>query len=356
MNSTRKKSLKNRLICFSFLLYSIFPCNGSGSSSDWNYKQNITRIKSEFLQIDELIGRPYDIVCKDNLLIYTDFYDGLFLSVFNLKNNRFVGRFLQQGQGPNDAIALIYLLPYPEKDKLYIYQRNAAKLSILDTQKFNIQRNIQFTSKTAWRPFEMQRTKDFFIGTGILEKGRFAVYDLNGTFITEGGRYPFRGERMERANAFLTYQGSYCTNPDNNSFASGCLYSDYLAFYKVKDNEITLTKEYFSRDADIKSDNNGTTSRVAPNNSSTINYTSAFGSKSYCYMLFSGKTYEDNNNSDSGGKHIIIFDWDGNYIKTFETDVIIYNFFVDETNNIIFAVANDESGEKAIVKFEIPIL
>ena len=344
----RIKNLKNKFLCLIFLINIIFPCS---SNDGFNYKQNIIKIKSEFLKINELIGRPYDIVRKDNLLIYMDFYEGLFLSVFDLNKNRFVGRFLQQGQGPNDAIAPIYILPYPEKDKLYIYQRNAAKISILDIQKFNKQRDIQFTSKTPWRPIEMQRSKDYFVGSGIFEKGRFAIYDINGVFINEGGHYPFKGEKMERADAFLRYQGSYCTNPVNNNFASGCLYSDYLAFYNVKDNRIVITKEYFSRDAITENYNNGTANRVEINNNSTINYVSAFGSESYCYMLFSGKTYEENNNSDNGGKYIIVFDWEGNYIKTYETDVTIYKFFVDEANNSIFAVANDKDGEKAIVRF-----
>ena len=336
------------LIIFSGFLYVAPSCSNEDRKVP-DYKKNVIHVECELLQINELVGNPNDIVRIDTLLVYYDFYEEKFLSVFDLKNNNFAGRFLSQGQGPGEAIAPVLILQYPEKDKLYIYQRNMAILSILDFPGLKIQQNIQITSETPWRPFEMQRTKDYYIGLGIFEKGRFAIYDLNGSLIKEVGKHPFKGEDMERTSAFLAYQGPYCTNPENNHFASGSLYSDYIAFYKVIDKEVVTIREYYSRDVNVKYNSN----HVSPNNDCVINYTSAFGSKSYCYMLFSGKTYEDNNSSGSGGNYIIVFDWDGNYIKTYETDHKIYKFFVDEANNYIFAKSRDENGDNCIVKIKI---
>jgi hypothetical protein len=43
----------------------------------------------------------------------------------------------------------------------------------------------------------------------------------------------------------------------------------------------------------------------------------------------------------------------GNYVKTWETDMDIRNFCVDETNNLMYAVVLDDTGEYGIARFKI---
>jgi hypothetical protein len=321
----------------------------------FDYKKKTTLIKSEFLEIDELIGRPYEIVIRDNLLIYNDFYDGLFLSVFDLKENRFVGRYVSRGQGPGEAIAPLNFLQFPEKNKLYVYQRNSGYLSVVSIPSFRLQNIELITSISPWKPFELQRTKDYYVGLGIFEKGLFRIYDLNCRLIFEGGKYPFKGESMNRSEAFLRYQGSYCTNPTNNFFAFGCLNCDYVAFHEINNKSIVLLKEYFTRDVNVKtgtsynSTENTTMSQIMSAEEELVHYISAFGTESYCYMLFSGEA----NKFGNGGYYIIKFDWRGNYIETFQTDRKVFTFCVDEKNKFIYATALGEDGEKWISKFKL---
>ena len=68
------------------------------------------------------LAPPHTMTYIDALLIYYDRYEGKSLSVFDLKNNRFVGRFVSEGQGPNEVLLPLYLFSYPQKDQLYTYQ------------------------------------------------------------------------------------------------------------------------------------------------------------------------------------------------------------------------------------------
>ncbi len=334
-----------KIICL-FFLYIGFACNNQSSVI---YNKNVIALKSEPVQINALIGNPYDIFIRDSLLIYYDYYDGKFLSVFDLKKNLFMGRYISEGNGPGEAVAPLYILSFPEKENIYLYQRNTSILNTVNIPKLEIQDSRQLTSSTSWKPFELQRTKDFYVGLGIFENGLFSVYNLNCGQIYEGGQYPFDGEKRNKSEAFLSYQGAFCTNADNNKFAFGCLYSDYIAFYEIKNNKILTLKEYSSYDVKVNYNNN----HVIPEDNCIISYTSAFGTQSYCYMLFSGETYADKEKRDSGGNYIVVFDWNGNYVKTFKTDREIYNFCVDVKNDLIYATAQNENGEKNIVKFKI---
>ena len=183
---------------------------------------------------------------------------------------------------------------------------------------------------------------------GVFESGRFVVYNSQGEQLYTGGNYPYGGDDMETVGAYLTYSGTMCANPEKNYFVAGCSFSDHIAFYEVSENEITLIKEYYSHDANVESTNN----RLMIKDDSKISYNWGFGTDSYCYMLFSGKTHEENK-KQKVGQYIIVFNWQGKYIKTFNFDYNIYSFCVDEKNNYIYAVTRDENSDYAIVKLKI---
>ena len=157
----------------------------------------------------------------------------------------------------------------------------------------------------------------------------------------------------------MVYEGYLCTNAANNKFAFGCLYSDYLAFYEIKNNELVVLKAYFSKDANVTygADTLGDGTpivRLFQKDNTVRNYRSSFGSNTYCYMLFSGKTNEEIGDNRSGdGNYIIVFDWDGNHIRTFQSDYAIDFFYVDEDNNLIYAIVRGDDGERNVAKFRL---
>jgi hypothetical protein len=236
-----------------------------------------------------------------------------------------------------------------QKNQLYTYQRNVATLSVFEVPELKMCAAISFLSPSSvWRPFKIQKMKDYYLGETIFDKGRFGLYDLQGKVLQTAVSYPFDGEELERTAAFILYQGNFCTNPENNQFAVGCVFCDHLSFYEISEKEVVLLKEYASNT--IKARYPG---QLVIQDDCTINYTWAQGTASYCYMLFSGKTYSKNNNRADGGRYIIVFDWQGNYIKTLETDYEIGIFYVDEINNRIYATALNKEGEYEIMQFKL---
>ena len=63
-----KHTIIIKIFVFSIIVIS---CN-NGNVVD--YKKNLTEIKGAYIPINELIGRPNEIIVIDNLLIYVDLY------------------------------------------------------------------------------------------------------------------------------------------------------------------------------------------------------------------------------------------------------------------------------------------
>ena len=345
--------VNKNIFLYILIAISIISCS---KHLGFDYKQNVINIKGEPLNINQLVGKPNEIICIDTLLVYIDVYDEKTLSVFDLKNNSFIGRFVSQGQGPEEVFpSRFFFLQYPQKDKLDIYQSSAAILTTIDVPDFRISNKIKIVSATTQQrpPSEMQRAKNYYIGTGMFEGGRFSIYNSDLEYLYTDASYPFNGNDMEPSETFFTYQGKFCTNPDKNYFAMGCWFSDHIAFYEVTGNNIITLRKYSSSDVnvDVRSTNGRTGMR--PKSESKISYTASFGTASYCYMLFTGKTYAENNEKTTGGHYIIVFDWQGNYIKTYNTDYEIHSFCVDENSNCIYATALDENLDYIIIKLNI---
>jgi hypothetical protein len=330
---------------FIAVLFVPVSCNKGKAGLD--YRQNVIPVKGEFLPMDELIKAPYDIVPVGTRLIYYDYYDGKMISAYDLENGRFEGRHVPVGNGPGEAIPPLYIFPFPQKDRIYAYQRNTATLSVFSVPDFRMLGSTPFASSTPWRPLRMAKTRDYYIDETIYNKGRFGIYNRKGELLQTGGTYPFRGEEMERTPAFILYQGNFCACPEGNYFASGSSFCDHIAFYEASETGITLLKEYASHDVKAAYPN-----QLVVEKDCTVGYTCAYGTASYCYMLFSGKTYAENGQRAEGGNYIIVFDWQGTYVKTLEADREIRNFCVDEPGRTIYATALGDDGEYGIMKFK----
>lgn len=328
------------------VVFVMLSCSNGKAGLD--YRQNTVQIKGKFLPMDELIKAPYGIVTAGTWLVYYDYFEGKMISLYDLTNIRFAGRHVSVGNGPGEAIPPLEILPFPQKDRIYAYQRNSATLNTFSLPDFRMLSSTPFASSTPWRPLRIAKTKDYYIGETVYDKGRFGIYNTKGELLQTGGTYPFRGEDMERMPAFVLYQGNFCASPEGNYFALGSLFCDYIAFYEAGENGITLLKEYASCDVKAAYPN-----QLVVENDCTVGYTCVYGTASYCYMLFSGKTYAEKGESSDGGNYIIVFDWQGNYVRTLDTGREIRNFCVDEPNGVIYATALGDDGEYGIMKFKL---
>lgn len=320
-----------------FILSILFVCSCSSKKSD--FSENEKYIYGQVIETGCLVGKATEIVCIDSLLLYYDRYANQTITLFDTKNNRLVGRYLSTGNGPGEVLAPLKLFVSPTEGKIYIFQIQKGSLhecSVKEAAEGRIEAAI--TEKLIFedRPAFLKRAGNHFVGIGVFDDSRFHLYASNGELIASVGKYPFGGEEMPSVDRFILYQGALCTSPGGDYFAMGSSYCDNLEFYRIEEKGASLIQKYGA--SDVKA---SFSQQIKIQDDCVMNYKCAYGTDKYCYMLYSGKTYAENGRRTHGGQRIIMFDWNGKYIKSFVADKNIVSFCVNEKNDIMYATVED---------------
>jgi len=327
-----------------FVFVTLFASCISEGKEALDYRQNIVKIEGEMLPIDCFIGNPYCMTTIDDILYYYDRFEGKTISEYDLKKDRCLGRFLSEGQGPGEIIPPIDFMNFSQENELIASERNTGAIYHFNIPKLTV-KNKKILSP---RSFKIHKIKDYYIGEGIFNSKRFCIYNSYGEHIRTDGKYPFGAGERDSVSAFILYQGHYAAHPAQNRFAVCSWLCDNLQFYEVNDDKTILIKEYASRDIKARYENT-----LIVDDDCIVNYTWAFATEKYCYILYSGKTNKENKGRSGWGNYIIVFDWDGNYVKTFEPEQEVRYFCVDKSDSNIYAIVCDKTGEYGIMKFKI---
>jgi hypothetical protein len=327
----------------------ILLCSYKGEKTTKDFFGNEHKLSGKTVDIDCLIGKPAEIVCIDSLLMFYDYYESRAITVLDVKNNRFVRRLLNIGQGPEDVILPLKLsasgnsLNVFQMQNARLYEYDAKDIADTTVQPHTV-RKYQFDD----RPANIGVTSNGFIGIGFYDKGRYKLYNENGKTQSYAGTYPFRGEKMNPVDRFFVYQGVLCSSPDGNHFVMGTHYCDNLEFYKIGKDGASQVKKYET--GDVKGHYERT---IILDDNCVMSYKGASGTDKYCYMLYSGERYGERRVRTTGGKKIVVFDWNGVYVKTFEVDKTVFSFCVDKTDDTLFAVTLDEEEGFLITRYDI---
>ncbi|MDR1455482.1 MAG: hypothetical protein LBJ01_07525 [Tannerella sp.] len=98
--------MKTKLEWISLFAVCLFISSCRGKMETGRFLENGKAIHGKMLNWDRncLIGRPAEIACIDSFLLFYDRYEGRTITVFDAKNDRPVCRFLNEGQGPGEAV------------------------------------------------------------------------------------------------------------------------------------------------------------------------------------------------------------------------------------------------------------
>ena len=313
------------------------------------FLSGIKNIKGSLMDVDCLIGRPGGLILYDSLLFVYDPYEGNVLTVLDTRNSQCKNRLLSIGQGPGEVDGPVKLSVTPKQKKMNAFQMQSGIFSMYDINGIELvyQESVHFPVHFSDRPVNVVAIQDAFIGIGLFEKGRYHVYDKQGNQIHEVGLYPFDGEKMNPQARFFLYQGHLCSQPDGTHFAMGSSYSDNIEFYEIRENQVELLEKYGSREVKAKFNQ-----VLELDDDCLLGYSGSYGTERYCYMLYSGKTYSENKHRRIGATHIFVFEWDGNFVKSYRLGNETLAFCVDEDNNIFYGIVLHRD-EFVIMKFEM---
>lgn len=302
-----------------------------------------------------MLGKPNCIALVDSILVIADSQTNPMLHLLNIKTGKPIGQYLSRGQGPDEYMA-IGTLGRLNKNTLFFHDLNKRVFCYLvfpKTENGKIQIVEAFKCTEEAHNTMIPLTDASYMASGIYQKGRFCLLTDSGKTKDFWGTYPSRDEREKSVSNFIksqAYMGQLSSSPANDKFVFHAAAADMLSFYKYENKEIRLIKDIQRSFPDYKYgkdiDEFLGTSRKKP-----ITYLSACTTEQFVYLLYSGKTYMENQLKAFESNEIHVYDWNGERVKTLSLDIDIKEMVVSDDDSIMYAIA--DLPNPAVVKFKL---
>lgn len=301
---------------------------------------------------------PLQMECTDSLLVILDYMDDCYFHVYTLSGNP-KGKFARKGQGPGELLSANQFHLSPGKDTLYVYDGVSRKLVAynLDT---NLERDRSFT--------------EYKIDYSILPPSEtpFIIYDLlplgGNQFLLKANQPKLRYGCINLATKQITsvykdFPSEYVTG--NAEEIWSVFSSDTRTFFKP-DYARMFNATYIGGILELFSVGSGwelamdTTlciyepvyglaegtvpAFVVGNEKTQLGFEDAYAGNEFIYALLHEK------GDAMEPESVIVFDWQGNAVKEMRTGQRLARFCVDETYNVIYALASDEENGYKLVR------
>ena len=291
-------------------------------------RNNIVEVREKIIEVpieDPFVSPSTNFLILDKYLVFADGkgYDKL-IHVFNKNNFCHVVSTGTLGQGPNDITYIGDIVADERNNKFYVFDQGKRKLLSFNIDSLIADPNYTFTIKTDLTydcPVKMVFMEDSFsivlhanfnekTGGGYLESGSWNMMTQK---FTKGYENPFVKKRMyelaasEEHNIYVTTSSRYDLMTICNLDGS-LKYNIYGPDWNEKITDIC----HYNMKVCIGGD--------------------------HIYALYAGGNYR----KAAAPTKIIVFDLNGNYIKTLETELNVYDMCYDKEKHRLFLFTNSD--------------
>ena len=338
---------------FLLLILLIISCKRNKSETD--VFTDVTKLYHQKLfENEELIFRNGEMLYFniDSSLIIQSFKSDSLLIKIDLKDKK-TSHFIPLGSGPNEFVD-IHLCQKISDSTLLFMDNNSSQLIQLNIITGTVDQDIAYKNSRCLR---MVKLNNHYFSTGIFEEGMFGIWN-DSDFMTYVVDYPEdKMDNKNEASKGLAYQGKLLVNEElNRLFFCSSLFS-YFELFEISPNITTINsvrKSYIGEYNYVPSDDKNIVF-ARPYKNNREGYIDAVATNSRIYLLHSGRSIEDlgieSREETRLANQILVYDWEGTPLLKYETDVDLKNICINDTENIIYAIAYDPDPQ--IVFFEL---
>ena len=306
-----------------------------------------------FKDLSILTGNPFSIKNFDSLLIIDEGGKSDAISIYSKKTGALLNTELSIGKGPNEVIGTfghgiindsIFWSYEGETYTIRFYLLRdilkKSKAKILKKNKFNLKRYAYRIT-----PLNM----DTFLMSGCPSYSpKLTILNNTGSVIDSIG--------MFYNNTFENYtflKGAYMyqltVKPDNKRIAFAYYRTDVIEIYNLNGKLIKAIHGPDNFKMEPSPSKNNQSDYFARSKKTKETFIAIRSSNKYIYALYDGMTA---NKPNPLANWLLVFDWNGNLVKSFKITNKIYAFDVDEANKKIYA-ASVLTGKLIYANFEI---
>lgn len=218
------------------LLFVLVSCSEKNNIFD----DNAIELSFEKIEIEPMLGRPYQIATLDSFLIVADNVDGKGLLIYNLEDSSFHRR-LNIGQGPNDIIAPIDLDVYA--DEVVMLQRRTGVCKSYKFYDLVNNPNKVYQKVVLENSDRCCKTADGFAYMGFDDSCIFSFVNLEDSVKSVVDSFSEFSNRDVIAK-YKLFQGNLAYSQDSKYLIYAPFFASYVKFYSMVNNEWVLKESY----------------------------------------------------------------------------------------------------------------
>jgi len=309
-----------------------------------------TYLKGEIIQLDEIFI-PVKLFVKDSLLFTINLRNRYFISVFHLQDMKKIGDFIHFGSGPNEALHVNNLQ----------FQDSIVWVFDPDNQQINKYQLNQFLEENEVFPLERIKMEESFNNMIVTQdkliayslryiQSRFSMFDLQGNFIENKGELPDSGVEMTDLELYESYLCNMVLNPMDKSIFVAYMDTDLIEIYDLNGNLKTRRHgpdHFYSIKKEVSSGNEFRVRSIEGKSRDAYRAPLAFEDE--IWTIYSGKFFDRKIENGFLCNTIIVFDWEGNPIRQYTTDISFYSLAIDRKNRVVYGLTLNP--EYVFVKF-----
>jgi hypothetical protein len=348
-------------IYFIFILCLFYACKNDIKDSPiklFSNQEDLFEFKCWFNE--DSLALIEGVQSNNSSLIVFDYHSGNSFTIFDLQQEKCIGRFGTIGQGPGEIPLGCYGYLNDSNFAIYYYTGLIAKYPV-----DSLRTNIHFKPLRLAK-YEIAETQfsciipvndSLFLGAGVYQsKFQFALFNEKNEVIDVNLEiYNAKDDNFNKFQKDLSNQGRFQKHPNQNKFVYTVNNSSNIDFVEVLDDKIVCIKSIRLRDPKNIPLQNGDWNSVLPDKNNPIGYIDISTSNKYVYTLYTDKKLvKDNGEGNSFSSDIILkFDWDGNPVKILRLPQEAYYITVNEKFKKIYAAIKNEDKGWNITSFEL---
>lgn len=332
-------------------------CAKAGNNRIYFPTSKIKDVSFKPILPDVFVGIPRDLYLVESNLVILDEYEGKQLTLVDLNNPSNVQRLGTKGQGPNDFLRISSLSYNPQNGILHVFDEYARRQSSYSVKERKVVFNDANLRKKTLLGNTLYNVIPFgnsFVTNGNFDGKQFALLNEKAEIVEKFGIFPGNKDAINTGVAFyLLNQNRLVVNPQETHFAAAGFMNDHLVFYGKKGNSVEKLKEYFNYDTkatpSVRNQDGGKLYAFSENENTMRAYVDVFATETHLYALYFGLSNADLERERNSSCYILKFDWNGNFVGGYKSDVLLLSFAVDEANGKIYAATRPSADSESML-------
>ncbi|MDR0700349.1 MAG: TolB-like 6-bladed beta-propeller domain-containing protein [Tannerella sp.] len=341
-----------KIILLLSLILLIISCKNKRTQIDI-FPDTVKINHSKLLEGEDLVflgGEMLYFNSDSSLIIHNPKSDSLMIKL-NLGNKK-ISHLIPTGNGPDEFIYIN--VAQKTSDSVFLFQdMNSAQLYQMNILSGKIEKKFTYENSKC---MEIVKMNNNYIATGLFNEGMFALWN-NNSFLCYMYEYPNDNvDNKKMASKAMAYQGKMLVNEhlDRLIFCSSKF--SYFELFQFDTNNVNSIKKNYAGKYEytISPDDNIIFAHPYENNRE--GYIDAYATDERIYLLYSGRSIEDVNVTTHEkaclSNQIIVYDWDGNPVIRYETDVDLKKICVNNADNTIYAISYNPDTDIVFFKLQ----